>query len=351
MEQDYVNSLKLFYASILSHEIGLDGRYLFALTKLGQLAAFPLRAHLKTNYDLNDADDAVVQSLVGSNTNRLKPSTILQVPTPCSSLSLDQRNPSTSVIVGGRGCLRGYSLDEIDDLKFRCDWTLALPTETADVNALEHAGTNSDHLLAGCSNNNIYHLDCTTNQVVGKLVGHEDYIHVLKHRQNLLYSGGEDGRVIVWDLRSHQAVGGFEPNKVASLERKAYSKWIGALDVNPSGDWLVCGGGPRLSMWHLRSQTCSKSFESNSIVNVVRFLKNDDGTNFITAGTDHRLDFWSVAKEVPHLTLDTQIANVYSIGEHNFEQLDYNAISIAGDTFKIDICKNQRYLDCELYLN
>ena len=33
------------------------------------------------------------------------------------------------------------------------------------------------------------------------------------------------------------------------------STWISCVAVDDTEEWLVCGGGPQLSLWHLRSNT------------------------------------------------------------------------------------------------
>ncbi|XP_059548826.1 THO complex subunit 6 homolog isoform X2 [Myotis daubentonii] len=123
------------------------------------------------------------------------------------------------------------------------------------------------------------------------LRGHTDYIHclALRDRNPEVLSGGEDGTVRLWDLRMAKEVQTIEvykhevracpPHTLSSLlpghllcldlllsspppsqecSRPHNGRWIGCLATD--SDWMVCGGGPALTLWHLRSSTPTTIF-------------------------------------------------------------------------------------------
>ncbi|NXI39116.1 THOC6 protein, partial [Galbula dea] len=93
-----------------------------------------------------------------------------------------------------------------------------------------------------------------------ELRGHQDYIHclALREQQPQCLSGGEDGTVRLWDLRSGAQVQVIEVHKYQECSRPQNGKWIRCLATD--SDWMVCGGGPALTLWHLRSVTPTTVF-------------------------------------------------------------------------------------------
>lgn len=43
--------------------------------------------------------------------------------------------------------------------------------------------------------------------------------------------------------------------------RSDLGRWVGCVAVDKD-DWLVCGGGPRLCLWHLRSLAVTTVFDT-----------------------------------------------------------------------------------------
>ncbi|OTF83272.1 THO complex subunit 6-like protein, partial [Euroglyphus maynei] len=160
-------------------------------------------------------------------------------------------------IVGGVGQLKTFRLSMQNLDEFEEEWMVKLPSDSTMVNAITMAGENK--IVAGCGDSNIYTFDRETGQQTAIFCQHNDYIHSLKcSDQNssnpLLYSCGEDGKIFCWDYRSSNKPSlSLEPFRNPELRRIQYGKWIGSIDVTDNNEWIVCGGGPKLSLWHLRS--------------------------------------------------------------------------------------------------
>ena len=97
-------------------------------------------------------------------------------------------------------------------------------------------------------------------------------------------SGSQDGDVLLWDVRENSWHNSLHPHEKEGVNRPNLGKWIGCIDL--MDDWLVsawhffmfiasrsvlfgihvfqfqvCGGGPALSLWHLRSLGLSTVYE------------------------------------------------------------------------------------------
>lgn len=246
------------------------------------------------------------------------------------------------------GSVKGYTLSVPNQLEE--GWTITLPSDKTLANVIS---LKDGKIYSGCSDNNIYVHDKETLQEVSKLTGHQDYLHSLKVTDDQqLFSASEDGSVRSWDLRvPGEPTSVILPFKKTSLDRPHFGKWIGALDVSRSGEWLVCGGGPKLSMWHLRSRKFVHAIDSPNVTHVAQFLPADSST-VIFAGNGNHVSTWQMSNDSPYNTkINSSIDNIYSIEHYNYVDYDFNLSSFSGDSFKLELCKNAKYIDTELYVS
>lgn len=105
----------------------------------------------------------------------------------------------------------------------------------------------------------------------------------------------------------------------------------------------MCGGGPKLSLWHFRSLTPSTIFPiDDKGIHVAEVLEDK-----VIAGGRSK-SFYSmifngnIVSEIP-----TSCVTVYSAVH---QQNPYKALCIAGSSPKIDVCSNFNYADQVLNL-
>lgn len=200
---------------------------------------------------------------------------------------------------------------------------------------------NNGILYVGCGDNNIYALSLETGKIIRTFSGHTDYVHWIDGGADTnLYSASEDGSVKFWDQREKRFVNQLEPYTNERLERPQYGKWQGSVSV--TDDWLVCGGGPKPSLYHLRSLECSTIFDVNSTIHVSGFL--DD---IVYLGGDNNHLFQYNLKGDVTAKIPISSSSIYSVVSQTTPE---KFMSIAGASNSLDICTNFNYKDIMIKL-
>ena len=86
--------------------------------------------------------------------------------------------------------------------------------------------------------------------------------------------------VLCPDTRAgHGSAHCIEPYKNEACARPQFGKWITSIAIDDKADdWMVCGGGPSLCLWHLRSLSATTVFDMpNVCVNYAMF--HDDAVS------------------------------------------------------------------------
>lgn len=178
------------------------------------------------------------------------------------------------LICGSSGQIQAYRWSDIVKKDYRVAWNIPIESDREslrrpEVNAVE---LQDGRLYVGSGSRELQVFDLETRQKVTALRGHTDYIHCLRVRGDRCASGGEDGTVRLWDTRQRTETHRLQPHKDTELER-GRGHWIGALDL--ADDWLVCGGGPRLALWHLRSLTRAAICDLACVAHVARLHEGE----------------------------------------------------------------------------
>uniref|UniRef100_A0A671WJU4 THO complex 6 n=1 Tax=Sparus aurata TaxID=8175 RepID=A0A671WJU4_SPAAU len=236
--------LQLLHMSVFSQSFSPCGRYLAAGNNYGEIALFSLSAAL--------SPDATVQSQKPVLTFTAHEGPVFTlISSDCHLLS------------AGNGEISAWSWTELIK-KVTVSLNTQQPGKQHDliipeINAMI-INPRDNSLVVGGGDNNVHILDLEHGVFKSVLQGHSDYIHCVsvREREADILSGSEDGAVRIWDSRMDQSVHCIEVYKYESCARPQYGKWISC--VTTDSDWMLCGGGPSLSLWHLRSLSPTSIF-------------------------------------------------------------------------------------------
>ncbi|KAM4628490.1 THO complex subunit 6 [Discoglossus pictus] len=320
-EIDVSRSLELLHMTVFSQCFSPCGKFLAAGNNLGQIGIFSLSSALSS--------EAKEQSK--------KPVCLIQAHTgPVYTLTTTERH----LISAGDNEVKGWNWNDV--VKKGCveSWCRRVPTrnslETPEINSLVLNPKEDSLLLAGGSCN-IHSMDLETGAFTLNLEGHEDYIHclALRDQQRECVSGSEDGSVRLWDLRSGMQVHKIEVYKYEECARPQFGKWISCLSTD--SDWMVCGGGPMLTLWHLRSMTPTTIFPIQESQLQVKFYQD----MILCAGQAPHVNHCQINGEI-RAQIPSSLRCMYSLSI-NEESQENKVLTAAGSSSKIDVFTNFRY--------
>lgn len=211
-----------------------------------------------------------------------------------------------------------------------------------EVNSLWLDKTNAT-IYAGCGDNQIYTISLDGGKVEREFDGHTDYVLCVYglRTDNRLFSSSEDGSVKFWDRRAEQSTDQVEPFKNSNLHRPEFGRWVGT--VSATDDWIVCGGGPKFALWHLRSLECTTVYDYPGKAQVSGFL---DDTVYV-AGESNKLHQFTLNGDTTSEIPVSSGPAVYSVV---YQNEPFKIMSIAGASKNLDICTNFNYKDIVLNL-
>ncbi|CAH0406302.1 unnamed protein product [Chilo suppressalis] len=315
---------KILYNTVLCQAYSPCGKYLVAGNIYGQLAVF----------DLDRILNPVVE-LLTSDYNKPKYKHNLESGNQiCSLVTTDK-----FLIIGTVNEIYGWDWKAILSVKLsKPSWQIKISSKTSleyiDVNSL-WLSEDREKLLAGCGDNNVYIYNLEDRRQISVLSGHDDYVHSVHGKNDQIISSGEDGAVLLWDLRTAKSHNKIEPYKNNKVSRPDLGKWVGSASL--SDDWIVCGGGPRLALWHLRSLDVTTVFDLPDHGIHVSYFHDDC---VIASGAAKHLYQLSYSGEI-RVELPVSATTVYSA----VLKSNPNVLAIAGSSPEIDLCTSFNYRD------
>lgn len=319
---------KILYNTVLCQTFSPCGKYLVAGNIYGQVAVF----------DLDRILNPIVE-LLTSDYN--KPKQIYKIESGKQICSL--ASSENFLIIGTVNEIAGWEWKAVMSGKWsKQSWTITIPMkssmEQSDVNSL-WLSEDQSKLFAGCGDNHIYAFNLEDGRLVATFKGHSDYIHSIDGKAQQLISGGEDGLVMLWDERTGKSHNKLEPHANSKVSRPEVGKWIGAASLGD--DWIVCGGGPRLALWHLRSLDPVTTFDLPDRGIHVAFFHDD--CVFAGGATKHLYQL-SYSGDI-RVELPVSATTVYSA----VLKTNPNVLAIAGSSPEIDLCTTFNYRDQVLH--
>ncbi|XP_052801020.1 THO complex subunit 6 homolog [Mya arenaria] len=320
---------QLLHTTVFAQCFSPCGKYLVAANNYGQIAVYSIVAALSPNAD--EETRKPIYSFDGLSKGK---------PVYCL-LSTD-----THLISAGNGDIVAWGWSEILDKAAKVAWTLQLPKlqmyTDPEVNtiALNKQDTGTE-LLAGCGDNNVHIWDIESGNLTSTLSGHKDYIHCLctKNAGRECVTASEDGTVRIWDCRQGgEAVQILDPSSHEATARPSLGKWVACVTCDVNEDWLVCGGAPHLSAWHLRSLSPMTTYNSPGATHNFAMYHED---LLLSGGSSPYVNHWFVngdrKSQVP-----CSATSVFSVAINSKSECN-KVLSVAGSSSKIDICTNFGY--------
>uniref|UniRef100_A0A8C2IGU9 THO complex 6 n=1 Tax=Cyprinus carpio TaxID=7962 RepID=A0A8C2IGU9_CYPCA len=311
--------VELLHMSVFSQSFSPCGRFLAAGNNYGEIALFSLSAALSP--DASEGSQKPILNFTAHDGPVF------------SLLSTD-----THLLSAGNGEISAWSwaelIKKVSQLFSKCMTSLEIP----EINAMI-INPKDNSLIVGGGDNNIHIMDMETGIFKSVLKGHTDYIHCLcfKEREEEILSGGEDGAVRIWGhseipLSRFQTCSGMASQECA---RPQFGKWISCLATD--SDWMLCGGGPSLSLWHLRSMSPTSVFPLPGCQREAVF--HQDLIMSVGEGpyVSHCLHGGTVKAQIP---CTPSSLNTLAL---NLKNTEHRVMTVGGSSHQIDVFTNFSY--------
>ncbi|XP_069044561.1 THO complex subunit 6 homolog [Lepisosteus oculatus] len=313
--------VELLHMSVFSQSFSPCSRFLAAGNNYGEIAIFSLCSAL--------SPEATESSQRPILTFKAHEGPVF------SLLSTDSQ-----LLSAGNGEISAWNWSELVNKGNKAVWTrrpeYKSSLEIPEINAMV-INPRDNSLLVGGGDNNIHIMDLESGAFKMVMQGHTDYIHCLslREREGEVLSGGEDGSVRVWDPRSGSSVHCIEVYKYEDCARPQYGKWISCLTTD--SDWMLCGGGPSLSLWHLRSITPTTVFPLSGCQRDAAFYQD----LILSVGDSAFLSHCQLNGE-PRAHIPCTPQSLYTLGL-NTRSSEHRVLTVGGSSGQIDVFTNFSY--------
>ncbi|KAK7579670.1 hypothetical protein V9T40_000299 [Parthenolecanium corni] len=331
---------KSYYNTVLSAAFSSCGKYLACGNVYGDIVIYKLSALS------NHSVEFFEEGLSKAPKNKI----LLQASKTCHISSLISNDQFLIAGIGDQ--IVGWSWNDLINAESsnscpKSAWNISIPKSSdnadthADVNALkitQNAETNLSILYAGCGDNKVHSFSLEDGRLLRSYAGHTDYIHNIDIKDNVLVSGSEDGFIRTWDCRTSEMINLLEPHRQKDVCRNDLGPWIG--DVSLNDDWLLCGGGVRLSLWNLRNLTFPMSVfkkTKDDGIHVAKFHQDQ----ILAGGMAPYFSVLSYNNEL-HTKIESSSGTIYSYAVSS-SQNSSAMLCIAGNGNLMDISANFKF--------
>ncbi|XP_061568673.1 THO complex subunit 6 homolog [Cololabis saira] len=313
--------VELLHMSVFSQSFSPCGRFLAAGNNYGEIALFSLSAALSPEATADNQRPIL---------------TFTAHEGPVFSL----RSSDGVLLSAGNGEVSAWSWTELSKKNVKPLWTkrpnYKFSLEIPEINSMV-VNTKDNSLALGGGDNNIHILDLEHGVFKSVLQGHTDYVHCLamREREAELLSGGEDGAVRMWDSRTGQCVHCIDIYKYESCARPQHGKWISCVATD--SDWMLCGGGPSLSLWHLRSLSPTSVFPLSGCQRQAAFYQD----MILTVGDGPHVSHCLLGGDIKaQIVCTSQSLNTLQL---NTNSTEHRVLTAGGSSSKIDVFTNLSY--------
>uniref|UniRef100_A0A3P8SG24 THO complex 6 n=1 Tax=Amphiprion percula TaxID=161767 RepID=A0A3P8SG24_AMPPE len=306
--------VELLHMSVFSQSFSPCGRFLAAGNNYGEIAVFSLSAALSP--DATAANQKPVLTFTAHEGPVF------------SLLSTD-----VHLLSAGNGEISAWSWNELTKKNVKPLWTkrpnYKSSLEIPEINSMI-INPRDNSLVVGGGDNNIHIMDLEHGVFKNILQGHSDYIHCVsvRDREAEILSGGEDGAVRMWGDDLVLVL-------FQSCARPQFGKWISCLTTD--SDWMLCGGGPSLSLWHLRSLSPTSIFPLSGCQRQAAFYQDKILAVGEGAFVSHCLLGGEVKAQIP---CTPQSLNTLQL---NTNSTEHRVLTVGGSSDHIDVFTNLSY--------
>lgn len=180
-----------------------------------------------------------------------------------------------------------------------CTWSELMSVEKCTIRpdtSFYSTCWTGENVIAGGDGGVLVQVDSKTGAVVRDFRAHSGSVNAIKDRDNNCFlSAGADGTCRMWDGRSGEITHKLSPASWQAAKRSTGASHITCLDVWE--DWVVCGGGPNLTLWYLKEDTGVAVMDVGDMIpSVVRFSED----SIVVAGNASHLLHWSLAGKLKY---------------------------------------------------
>ena len=184
-----------------------------------------------------------------------------------------------------------------------------------------------DRMIVAAGDRRAYVWDLNRKQPVTALSGHSRYLHsvAVATRQNMIFTGSEDGNVRVWDRRDWKCQ--------KTIRSSEDSSWVSSLAVDDDDNWLVSTGGSAnggfVRAFHLPTLVNVSSWKENAAVNDVQFTSRK---SIVTVDSDAQITVRSCLSSSSSASSEVRFRARSSPNLHTAHLANTSFLAVAGSS-------------------